>query len=381
MRIAVNTRLLLPDKLEGLGRFTCETLKQITTSHPEHEFVFIFDRAYCQDFIFSNNIIPVIAFPQARHPILWYMFFEWGVPHVLKRFKPELFLSPDGWLSLRARVPSLPVIHDLNFFHDPGWVESFPRLYYNHYFPRFIRKASRIATVSEYTKRDICSRFGIDPVKIDVVYNGVDEKFIPVAESVVQETRKKYTEGKPYFLFLGLVHPRKNLTRIIGAYNQYRLNSSESTKFLIAGSTKYWTRDTQLAYKNSPYKRDIVFIGRIQENELVPVVGSSVALVYASLFEGFGIPILEAMSCGVPVITSSTTSMPEVGGDAAYYVDPLSIDSIAKGMLVIAQDKKIRNNLIAKGFKQIENFSWNKTASLLWKSIETVVNGLRNTNQ
>ena len=373
MRIAVNTRLLLPGKLEGLGRFTCETLRRITQMHAEHEFVFIFDRSYSQEFIFSENIIPAVAFPQARHPVLWYLYFDWGIPRILKKYKPDLFLSPDGWLSLRTTIPSLPVIHDLNFFHNPEWVDPFPRLYYKYFFPRFIRKAERIATVSEYTRSDIISRFGIDSGKIDIVYNGTSKNFIPAAERIVQTTRESFSDNQPFFLFLGLVHPRKNLTRIIAAYNQYRNSTSESVKLLVAGSTRYWTRDTQLAYKNSPYRNDIKFLGRLSERDLIDVVGSSLALVYASLFEGFGIPILEAMSCGVPVITSNVTSMPEVGGDAVYYVDPRSVDSIAKGMLEIARDETLRQNLIRKGFEQAMKFSWDQTAIRLWNSIESTI--------
>ncbi len=372
MRIAVNTRLLLPGKLEGLGRFACETLRHITQQHPEHEFIFIFDRKYSEEFLFADNITPVVAFPQARHPVLWYLFFDWGIPFVLKKYKPDIFLSPDGWLSLRTNVPSVVVIHDLNFFHEPQWVETLPRLYYNYFFPRFIKKANRIATVSEYSANDISSQFNIDRDKIDVVYNGVNERLVPASEQIIQHTRNKYTDGYPYFLFLGLVHPRKNLIRIIEAFSQYKQITNHNTRLLVAGSTKYQTKDTQRAYRNSPYKNDIIFTGRLPEDELPHVMGASLALIYASLFEGFGIPVLEAMSCGVPVITSHTTSMPEVGGDAVYYVDPRSVESITKGMIAISNNEPLRNELIQKGFERKKKFSWDRTAEKLWKCIESI---------
>ncbi len=373
MRIAVNTRLLLPGKLEGLGRFACETLRRITIWHPEHEFIFIFDRKPSEEFIFSGNITPVVAFPQARHPVLWYLFFEWGIPPVLKKYKPDIFLSPDGLLSLHTKIPSLAVIHDLKFFHDPQWVETFPRWYYNYFFPRFIHRADRIATVSRYTATDIVSFFGIDNKKIDIVYNGVNESFTPANESIIKETQKKYTRGNPYFLFLGLVHPRKNLTRIIEAFNRYKKTTNSNTHLLVAGSTKYQTRDTLSAYKNSPYNNEIVFTDRLPEKELIHVMGSALALVYASPFEGFGIPILEAMSCGVPVITSNVTSMPEIGGNAVCYVDPRLVNSIADGMLKVSNDREFRNELIRKGLEQQKKFSWDRTAQGLWKSIEITV--------
>jgi glycosyltransferase involved in cell wall biosynthesis len=373
MRIAVNTRLLVPGKIEGLGRFACESLKRITKAHPEHEFIFIFDRRYSDEFLFSENIIPGIAYPQARHPLLWYLFFEWGIPYVLKKYKADIFLSPDGWVSLRSQIPSLAVIHDLNFFHDPSWVGRLPRAYYNYFFPRFINKADRIATVSQFSKTDIVARFKVAPSKIDVVYNGAEEKFHPIDEKLKQQTRLKLSGGAPYFLFLGLIHPRKNLTRIIRAFEWYRNSSAEKVKLVVAGSTKYWTEDTRQAYEKSPYRSDILLKGRLPEEELNNTIASSRALVYASLFEGFGIPILEAMRCEVPVITSNTTSMPEVGGDAVCYIDPYSELAIGEAMLNISRDKEYSEELIKRGRLQCQKFSWDQTAERLWKSIERIM--------
>jgi len=376
MRIAVNTRLLLPGKLEGLGRFTCETLRRMTKNNPEHEFVFIFDRKYSDEFIFSNNIIPTIAHPQARHPALWYLFFEWGVPSVLEKYKADLFLSPDGWLSLRSKTPSVAVIHDLNFFHEPKWVTALPRMYYNYFFPRYIRKANRIATVSEFSKKDISSMFDIPESKIDVVYNGVDDSFHPIDEARREKTKKEFTGGISYFLSLGIVHPRKNLNNIILAYDQFRKSSVINEKLLIGGSMKYMDKETTKVYKNTQYKDDIVFAGRIPEKQLNDVIASSTALVHPSLFEGFGIPLLEAMRCKVPVITSNTTAMPEIGGDAVCYVDPYQPESIAKGMHKIVSDKKYCQDLIERGENQYLKYSWDKSSERLWSTIDRVLKEL-----
>jgi glycosyltransferase involved in cell wall biosynthesis len=377
MRIAVNTRLLLPDKLEGFGRFACETLRRITMWHPEHEFIFIFDRKPDEQFLFSKNITPVVAYPQARHPVLWYLFFEYGVTFALNKYHADLFLSPDGWLCLKTEVPSVAVIHDLNFFHNREWVEPLPRRYYDHFFPRYIQKAIRLATVSEFSRDDISNKFGIPVERIDVVYNGVNPEFRPIPDTVKAETCKKYAEGKPYFLFVGLVHPRKNLTRIIEAYNVFRKNTETEIKLLVAGCTKYWTKDTEYAYKSSPYHNDIILMGRVPEKEMHVLVASALSLVYASLFEGFGIPILEAMRCRVPVITSNITSMPEVGGNAVYYVDPYSVQSIADGMNFIARDENLRNQLIQQGNIQIAKFSWDQTARKLWETLEKALPDLK----
>ncbi len=370
MNIAVNTRLLLPGKLEGLGRFAYETLKRITTAHPEHRFIFIFDRKYSDEFVFSDNIIPVIARPQSRHPLLWYLFFDWGVPPVLKKHRADFFFSPDGWLSLRTKTPSVPVIHDLNFFHNPQWIEWAPMKYYNYFFPRFIKKARHIITVSEFSKKDISTRFQVEEDNISVVYNGSSEGFIPLSDNKKAEVRKKYAAGKQYFLFVGLVHPRKNLFCTIEAFNQFKKKTESGVKLLVVGSTKYMTKDVKKAYEKSGFKHDIFFCGRLPDTELKKVTASALAQVYVSLFEGFGIPILEAMSCETPVITSNTSSMPEVGGDAVLYADPYSIESISKALIKIYKDKKLRENLVKKSVEQKNKFSWDKTATLVWESLE-----------
>ncbi|HPB25791.1 MAG TPA: hypothetical protein PLE11_08500, partial [Bacteroidales bacterium] len=141
MNIAVNTRLLLDNRLEGIGWFTFETLRRIVTAHPEHTFYIIFDRPYHKKFIFSDNVVPVVVGPQARHPLLFYLWFEFSVPRVLKRIKADVFLSPDGYGSLRCRVQQLLVMHDLNFEHYPKDLPWIISRYYRYFFPRFARKA------------------------------------------------------------------------------------------------------------------------------------------------------------------------------------------------------------------------------------------------
>ena len=155
MKIAVNTRLLVP-KLEGIGWFEYETLRRIVTQHPEYTFYFIFDRDYDESFIFADNVKPVITFPPCRHhPYFWYAYFEYSIPYVLRKLKPDLFLSPDGWMTLRTDVPQVSVIHDINFAHHPEFFTPVFRKYFAHYFPKFAEKALRIATVSEFSKMDI----------------------------------------------------------------------------------------------------------------------------------------------------------------------------------------------------------------------------------
>lgn len=374
MEIVVNTRLLIKNKLEGIGWFTYETLKRITENHPEHHFVFLFDRDFDEDFIFSNNVTPLVLSPQARHPFLFYWWFEFSVSTFLNRFKPDLFLSPDGYLSLKANCKQLAVIHDINFEHHPKDVSWIVRKYYTHFFPKFARKATRIATVSEFSKKDIVDCYKINPKSIDVVFNGCNELYTPINKELQLATKKHISKGCDYFLFVGALQPRKNISRLFEAFDKFKSSKKNEIKLVIVGEKYRWTKEIKNTYLNMKHKEDVIFTGRLHSTELHHVIGSALAMTYIPYFEGFGIPILEAMNCDTPVITSNITSMPEVAGNAALLIDPFSVDSISNAMIYIYKDDEMRNALIEKGRKRKLDFSWDKTADALWNSIEKTMN-------
>ena len=370
MKIAVNTRLLLKDKLEGIGWVAYECLRRMVTSHPEVEFHFIFDREPDPKFIFADNVKPVVLFPPARHPFLYIAFFEFAVAKYLRKIKPDLYLSPDGYLSLRSKTRQIAVFHDLNFEHFP---QDFPKIHLWHYkkfFPRYARKADRIITVSEFSKKDICDCYGINPDKIEVAYNGANDIFSPVNEDVKKEIRDRYTEGKPYFMFVGSLHPRKNLARLFTSFDLFKKKNNNDIKLLIVGSKRWWTEPIKNAYEAMTHKDDVIFAGRLSAEDLHLVTASALASVYVSYFEGFGIPIVEAFKCDTPVITSNVTSMPEVAKDAALLVDPFNEESIAEAMEKILNEE-VRKELIEKGRIRRQDFSWDKAAGTWWRVLES----------
>ncbi len=370
MNIAVNTRLLIRNRLEGIGWFTYESLKRITSQHPEHRFYFIFDREYDENFLFSDNVTPVIQYPHARHPFLYYWWFELTLPGLFKKLKPDLFLSPDGYLSLKTDVKSMAVFHDLNFEHYPEDLPFWTRRHYRYFFPKYASRAVRIATVSEYSKEDIVKQYHVDPSKIDVVYDGYNEAYRPLSEEEKKKTREEFSDGCPYFVFIGSLHPRKNLANLFRAFDLFKKSNPSEVKLLIVGAKKWWTSEIDMAFQDMVFSDDVVFIGRLEIDELVCVLGSALALTYVSYFEGFGIPIVEAFRCDVPVITSNVTSMPEVAGDAALFVDPFSPESISDALYKIANYASIRQDLIIRGRKRKDLFNWQRTAESLWISIE-----------
>ena len=374
MRIAVNTRLLLKDRLDGIGWFSYETLRRITVRHPEHEFIFLFDRKFDPEFIFSSNVRGVITGPQARHPVLWYFWFEWSVPRILRKERADLFVSPDGYLPLRGTVPSVAVIHDINFLHRPGDLPLSSRWYYNHYFPEFARRAKRIGTVSEYSKADICRSYGVEPSKISVLYNGINEHYKPVSDREKQAARDRTTGGTPYFIYIGTLHPRKNIPGLLKAYDLFREETGSAYRLVIVGEKMFMTSEIDRTFSGMKHRAEVIFTGRMDPAELQQVLASAEALVFVPFFEGFGIPVIEAMKCGVPVIASDATSLPEVAGGAALLSGPEDFRAIANHMRQVTTDPGLRSGLVSSGLKRAENFSWDRTADKFWDLIENTVN-------
>ena len=373
MRIAVNTRLLLKDKLEGIGWYTYETLIRIVKAHPEHEFYFLFDRPYHQEFIFASNVHPVLVNLPTRHPILWYAWFELRLPKILRKLHIDLFLSPDGFLSLRSNIPSIAVIHDINFEHHPKDLKKSHRLFYRHFFRKYAHKAERIVTVSEYSKNDLANLYSVSKNKIDVSLNGVNPNFHPIGTSQQIEVKNQYSNGHDYFLFVGALHPRKNIKRMLQAFDVFKEETKSTNKLLIVGAKMWWNAELKSSFENLNHKADIIFTGRKSVAELQLLYASARAFCFVPYFEGFGIPILEAMKCGCPVITSNCTAMPEVAGDSALLVDPYKVASIAAALIKLEANSYLRAELSEKGLIHSQNFSWNTTANALWDSIKKVL--------
>jgi len=373
MRIAVNTRLLLKDKLEGIGWYTYETLSRIVKAHPEHDFYFIFDRPYSEEFIFAKNVTPIVLGPPTRHPILWYIWFELRLPKLLKKHNIDLFLSTDGFLSLTSKVPSVAVIHDVNFEHHPKDLKFTHSLFYRFFFKKYAHKAKRLVTVSEYSKSDISKVYGLSEAKIDVSLNGVNSLFHQIELTEQIKTRKQFSQGNDYFLFVGALHPRKNIKRLLMAFDLFKTETKSKNKLLIVGAKMWWNDELKEAFENLSHKEDVIFTGRKSLEDLQILYAAAQAFCFVPYFEGFGIPIIEAMRCGCPVITSNCTAMPEVAGEAALLVDPYNIEDIKNAMITIENDPKLRADLSEKGLIHSQKFNWKSTANVLWNSIEKVL--------
>lgn len=361
MKIAVNTRLLIDGKLDGIGWYTFEVLQRMVKNHPEVEFIFFFDRTYLPDFVFEKNVTPVVLSPQARHPILFRIWFNRSVKKALKKHQPDLFWSPDGYLSLTTDTPQVATIHDLNFEHRPQDLKKTSRKFYRKYFPLFAQKSKHIITVSNYSKNDLVKRYKMAASKVSVIYNGVSTAYHPPDKKSQESTRNEWTNGAEYFFFIGSLHPRKNINRMLLAFDQYKKDTGSTDRLILAGNPYDWTTTMEQTYQNMVYKEDVLLTGRIPQKRAVELMGAAKALLYVSLFEGFGMPILEAFQAHTPVIAGNNTSIPEVAGDAAFLIDAKEVGELVAAMNAM-QETETREKLIAAGIEQLNHFSWDKTA-------------------
>jgi len=369
MIIAVNTRFLLKDRLEGYGYFTKEIFERIVRNHPEHKFYFLFDRPFEEEFVFASNVHPIVVSPQARLPILWKYWFDVKILLVLKKIKADVFVSPDGFCSLSSAVPQCVVVHDLGFLHYPETYKKSHVSFLKRNTPKFLKRAKKVITVSEFSKNDIIKNYKTSAEKIDVVYNGVKEMFRPASIEGKIFIKEKYTENKEFFIYVGAIQPRKNLINILKAFSIFKKRLQSNMKLVLAGRMEWENEEFYKLLKTYKYRDDVILTGYLPEEELSLLLGSAYALVYPSLFEGFGVPVIEAMKCNVPALTSRGTSMEEIAMDGALYFDANNHADIADKMMLVYKDETLRNKLIENGNRVAQKYNWENSAELFWQSI------------
>jgi len=370
MRIAVNTRFLQKNKLEGFGYFIHELLQRITQEHTEHEFLFVFDRPFDASFIYAKNITTKVVGPQARHALTFKIWYDIQFTLAAKKFKANIILSLDGFCSLTTTIPQILAVHDLAFIHHPTYIPFWHLWYYKLFQKKFIQKATQVVTVSEFSKKDIVQQYGISEQKISIIYNAARTSFVPINFEDKEYAKRHYAQGCEYFLFVGGIHPRKNLLQLLKAFSVFKKRQLSSMKLLVAGRLAWHYDDVLEKLKTYKYRDEVILLDYLPERELAKITAAAYALIYPSYFEGFGVPIIEAMQCGVPVACSNTSSMPEAGGEAALYFNPNNETEIAEQMMVLYKNEQLRSNLIEKGFTQAAKYNWNHSAKQLWQIIE-----------
>lgn len=276
--------------------------------------------------------------------------------------RPDIFFTPTHYSPRFSPVPTAISIMDVSYIHFPELFKKSDLYQLKNWTSYSVKKASVIFTISKASKSDIIKTYHIEESKIVVTYPGLREKMGKVNNSM-RSTKKAFGIRKDYILFVGTLQPRKNITRLIQAFSL--LSKQEGlvdTQLVIVGKRGWLYESILDAPKKYSVEDSVLFLDFVTYEELEFLYKNALCLVFPSLYEGFGIPILEAMREGCPVVTSDVSSMPEVGGDSALYVDPEDVEDIASKIKKVIQDEKLRKSMIEKGYAQIKKFSWEKTA-------------------
>jgi glycosyltransferase involved in cell wall biosynthesis len=374
MRIGINTRFLIKNRQEGLGVYTQEVSQRLAKMYPEHEWYFIFDRQYDESFITSSNITPIISYPSARHPLLWYWWFEKSLPKQFSKHRLDMFFSTDSYLSLSAKIPQLLTVHDLAFEYFPKSIPWLVHQYYQYFIPRYCRKANQLIAISNHTKDDIISKYEIKESKIHTIYNGVSNEFSVLNPIEIQNVRNQFTQQKPYFLYVGAIHPRKNVISILQAFEKLKTSHPDLPHQLMIVGRNAWDNQSFVDYLNNmEHRKDIIWMESLEKSTLVKIIGAATSMVYVSLYEGFGLPVLESMASGVTVITSKNSPMEEIVQDGGRIVSPLDVQEISNAMYQIATDENLRISLNLKSKIISHQYHWDKTAQETGQLIEQML--------
>jgi glycosyltransferase involved in cell wall biosynthesis len=280
-----------------------------------------------------------------------------------RRCKLDLLHDPSGLAPFCfCRLPRLVTLHDTFPLSFPGHSTAFERLLYRLWLPLILPHLDGIITDSQNSKHDICSYLHIPGEKITVIPVASARHFRLLPEAQVGPHLARYGLVRPYILYVGSVEPRKNLLRLLDAYVQLR-RSLPQYRLVIVGARNYWkSSPLARAVEHQGLQAQVTFTGYIPDEHLPALYNAAALFCFPSLYEGFGLPVLEAMACGVPVVTSSTSSLPEVAGDAALLVDPYNVDEIAAVMRSVLQDCELAHDLRRRGLARAAQFSWEKTA-------------------
>lgn len=374
MNIAINSRFSGDVYREGYGRFTAGLAGALAEANPADRFLMMYDRDPGSSVVHGGNVRALVKGPAARHPLLWKVWYDISMPAMARSAKADLIFSPDGFCSLTTRIPQVLAIHDLAFIHYPGGISRFYRSYYTYYTPLFIRKARQIVTVSEFSKRDILRHYPYAKDRITVVPNAADPLFKPLDWKSKEEVKAGITGGAEYFLYAGAIHPRKNLVNLLKGFSWFKRRHRSSMKLVLAGRMAWGSAEFEKLLKSYKYRDDVLLTGYVDDGRMASLMGAAYALAYPSYWEGFGLPVLEAMQAGVPVITSSNSAMPETAGDAALYREPGDPESWGQAMGILYKDENLRAALIARGLVKAAEFRWERSALILRGLFEKAVN-------
>jgi glycosyltransferase involved in cell wall biosynthesis len=381
MNIAFDVRPVVKKQKTGIGYYAHEIIKSTQKLYAENKYVLNFFSADCkkeeigrlQDIKTDQTTISgCFYFPDILFRILSsfipipYSFF----------FKDDVNLTHffDYIIPFSVKGKKILTVYDMCFMAYPETLPLKTRLLLAINLKLSCKRADKIITISKFSKKEIMKYLNISSEKIDVVPCGVNlEKYYTLDnKDIIEQIKEKHSLKDEYFLYLGTLEPRKNLVRLIEAY--YKLKNEADVPDLVLAGRKGWSYEEIFeCIHKLKLEQSVFYIGYISDEDTTPLICGATVFLFPSLYEGFGLPPLEAMACGTPVITSNVSSLPEVVGDAALLVDPFDVDDIYKKMKILVSNNDLREELIKKGKSRVSLFSWNNAAIKLMEIYKQII--------
>ena len=345
----------LNQSLTGVGNYTYYLIKGLNKLDADKDFLYLIthrnNKFFANDEIIINNPFPVLK------TYAWYPYLI----RKLRNYKFDIVHNPTQFPTIfRLKQKYIITVHDLIQFTLP---QDRPgrKIIFKLLFPRTLKTADKIIADSNSTKKDLMNYFNIPEEKIRVILLAADEKFKPLNNEETKEVRQKYNLKFPFILYVGILEPRKNIPTLIDAF--YKLKKKNSpTKLVIAGKKGWKYKEIFETINKLNLQKDVIFTGYVPDEDLPALYNAADLFVFPSLYEGFGLPPLEAMACGCPVITSNTSSLPEVIGDAGIIVNPYDVDALADAMYKSLSNDGLREDMFKRGLERAKMFSWEKCA-------------------
>lgn len=370
MRIGIEAQRIFRKNKHGMDYVVLQEIKEIQKMESRNEY-FVFVKPGEDRCLNNSHNVHIVEVKCPSYP-LWE---QWALPRAAKKFHIDLLHCTSNTAPIYCNIPLILTLHDIIFlekrdksnlslYQNMGW------LYRRIVVPRILDKCKRIITVSNFEMNNIISKLHIQHERMAMIYNGYNEWFAPLDDS--RQVFKKYINEQGYFFFLGNTDPKKNSERTVVAYSHYLEKSARKRKLLLADLEPQYLEGILSKHHIEHIRHFIVSPGYIINSDLPYIYNSAFAFLYTSLRESFGIPLLEAMACGTPVITSNTSSMPEIAGRQAALINPESVEDIADLMLRLETDKEYYAKQRENGFQRAKLFSWKETAKKLVNLYENI---------
>jgi glycosyltransferase involved in cell wall biosynthesis len=356
MRVGIDARLVYYSQA-GIGQYIVHLVNGLAAVDGDNEYVLLQSRKDDTNILDQPNFRRVSLWTPSHHRLERY-----SLNVELLRLGLDVLHSPDFIPPHRPSCRSVITVHDLAFLLYPHFLTKESARYYGH-IDQAVRWTDHIIAVSESTKRDAMQHLGVAEDKITVVYEAASSIFRPIERDLArQEVRERHGVDGPFILFVSTIEPRKNVPTLIRAVGQLKSCYKEDVRLVLAGGKGWLFEDAFAQMEQLKLQDSVHFVGRVTGEELLHLYNAAELLAHPAFYEGFGLPPLEAMACGLPVVVSRVASLPEVVGDAGLLIDPHDVDELTVSMWRVLNDSKLREEMSAKGLRQAARFSWERAA-------------------